>query len=116
MVDLDAHYRKNLSQQQFHSYFYGGPPYSVPGLSPHSYNISFEHLKVYRLAMQYRAPDSALPIGASRSSDTELEEIDPADSQATIHLANAVAILSQAADDAGDLEKLSAPVLGFIHM
>lgn len=116
MVDLDAPYRKMLSEQQIHSYFYGGPAYSVPSLSPHSYSISFDILKVYRLVAQFQAPQSALPIGADQSVETELEEIDPMEPGVSAQLNNAIAWLSQADDKAGDLEKLSSPVLGFIHM
>lgn len=105
-----------VSEHQIHSYFYGGPAYSVPSLSPYRHSISFDVLKVYRLSVPFQAPDSALPIGADQTIETELEEINPTEPGASTQLVNAIAALSQAADDAGDLEKLTSPVMGFIHM
>jgi polyribonucleotide 5'-hydroxyl-kinase len=66
---------------------------------------------------EYQAPDSALPIGASRTTkETQLVEVDPMQPRAAIELVNFVCAISQAEDDAPDEEVVSSPVLGFIHM
>ena len=66
---------------------------------------------------EYQAPDSALPIGASRTTrDTQLVEVDPKEQRSLIDLVNSVLAVLQVEDDADEEETTSSPILGFVHM
>lgn len=63
-----------------------------------------------------QAPDSALPIGLSRTvSDTDLVPLDLTLPKAPSELVNRILAIPQAADDASDDEIVDSPVLGFVY-
>lgn len=131
--DLDLAYQRRNHSRQIHSYFYGGPAYSLGKLSPHSIHVKFEDLKIYRVgegmpvatakgranvsAIEFQVDDSALPIGAERTTTTtQLVEVDPTSTRATLELVNQVLAIMQAPDDADDETTVGSPILGFVHM
>ena len=66
---------------------------------------------------EYQVPDSALPIGATRTTTTtQLVEVDPTSTRATLELVNQVLAIMQAPDDADDETTVGSPILGFVHM
>ena len=115
VVDLDDAYRQLALAFQVRSYFYGEP--SLPreleadlegrvatrelGLSPYSFQIGWETLKVLRVGEEHAAPSSALPLGSSRIlSPTRLTRVDPSGPAHTVRLLNAVlAIVAVKAED-----------------
>lgn len=101
MVDLDDNYREIAHAAQVRSYFYGEPatPEDLRGritpiglqLSPHSFQIGWELLRVLRVGEGSAAPSSALPLGSSNIlSPTRLTRVDPSGPAHVVRLLNTV--------------------------
>ncbi|KAK4688997.1 polyribonucleotide 5'-hydroxyl-kinase, partial [Tremellales sp. Uapishka_1] len=103
VVDLDDAYIQTVHSSQIRSYFYGEPPFSLDlssaskitarenSLTPYSFQIGWETLKIYRVGEENAAPSSALPLGSSRIlSPTRLTRVDPGGPAHVVRLLNTV--------------------------
>ncbi|KAH8930056.1 hypothetical protein BT69DRAFT_1255674 [Atractiella rhizophila] len=117
ITDQDTAYRRRIQLQQIRAYFYGGPRLTQGVLSPFSFPVRFDELKIYRVGQESLAPSSALPIGAQRQiSKTQLYEVDMSIPRSATDLASCVLALSQVSDDAPESDMLLSPVLTFVHL
>ncbi|EKM55104.1 uncharacterized protein PHACADRAFT_120096 [Phanerochaete carnosa HHB-10118-sp] len=142
VVELDALFRARVLRAQLHAYFYGErvePPRGLPAplatappaagylvageqptdftLAPASQVVAFGDLQIWRIGEETMAPQSALPIGATRVvSEMQPLPVDPA--QAGSGLYNAVlALLAPPNPDESeryDEEILDLHVVGFV--
>lgn len=132
VVELDRSYRERIHSYQLHTYMYGlyieppsgvadatlgGEPITDLTLAPSSIQISFDDLSIFRVGEESMAPQSALPVGATRTvSEMQPVQVDPAKSGS--RLLNAVlALLSPPHPDESeryDEEILDLTVVGFL--
>lgn len=101
VVELDDTYREIAHAAQVRSYFYGEPgmvdrlvgrvsPMGLQ-LSPYSFQIGWELLRVLRVGGGSAAPSSALPLGSTNIlSPTRLTRVDPAGPAHVVRLLNTV--------------------------
>lgn len=158
VVEMDETYKERLRATQIRNYFYGGAGSlgskkstgddpsnkpaampaaeeslgNVPVLSSFSTSIPLDLLEVYRVGHESMAPNSALPIGATRSvTSTQLVKLDQVDSaldQSSL-LHSVIALVQPPRGGGGpgkkdseveppleDDEILGAQVLGFLHV
>ncbi|TFK54718.1 cleavage/polyadenylation factor ia subunit Clp1p [Heliocybe sulcata] len=132
VVELDHSYRDRVHSYQLHTYMYGlriepppgvtdatlgGEPITDLALAPASLQLSFDDLSIFRIGEESMAPQSALPIGATRSL-SEMQPVPVDASKAGSRLVNAVlALLAPPNPDESeryDEEILDLTVVGFV--
>ena len=101
VVDQNDAYLSLVHSIQTRAYFYGDPAFPLalqgrsvprePALSPYSFQIGWETLKIYRVGEENAAPSSALPLGSARIlSSTRLTRVDPSGPAHVVRLMNGV--------------------------
>ncbi|KZT26576.1 hypothetical protein NEOLEDRAFT_1196965 [Neolentinus lepideus HHB14362 ss-1] len=132
VVELDHSYRERVHGYQLHTYMYGlriepplgvsdatlgGEPITDLTLAPSSLQISFEDLAIFRIGEEAMAPQSALPIGATRAlSEMQPVAVDPAKGGSRL-INSILALLAPPNPDEAeryDEEVLDLTVVGFI--
>ncbi|KAH9928548.1 Pre-mRNA cleavage complex II protein Clp1-domain-containing protein [Epithele typhae] len=136
VVEHDSAYRERIHQYQLHNYFYGhiiDPPPGLPTkafvqggeqtpdltlhLSPLSTSVNFGDVTMYRIGEETMAPQSALPIGATRVvSEMQPLLVDPAKSGSGLYNAVLAVLSSPNADESEryDEEVLDLQVVGYV--
>jgi polyribonucleotide 5'-hydroxyl-kinase len=116
--DLDLPTLSRLQSLQTRSYFYGGPPLTQGLLSPFSIIVRLSDIRIVRVGEPAgaHAPDSALPLGATRlTRDTELGEVDLAGPRAASEVVNRILAVPMAEEERDGQEKVvKGPVMGFV--
>lgn len=116
--DLDLPTVSRLQSLQTRSYFYGGPPLTQGLLSPFSIIVRLSDIRIVRVGevAGTHAPDSALPLGATRlTRDTELVEVDLEGPRAASEVVNRILAVPMAEEERDGQEKVvKGPVMGFV--
>ena len=98
-IENPGYVNENTATQSIHRYFYG----SEGEYTPATFLVKFDWL-IYRIGEQYTAPESALPLGASR-------KIGRTDSCKTELIQNSILAISEAESES---EISISPCVGFI--
>ncbi|BGP02829.1 Cleavage polyadenylation factor subunit clp1 [Rhodotorula toruloides] len=116
--DPDLPTLSRLQSLQTRSYFYGGPPLTQGLLSPFSIIVRLSDIRIVRVGevAGTHAPDSALPLGATRlTRDTELVEVDLEGPRAASEVVNRILAVPMAEEERDGQEKVvKGPVMGFV--